>query len=296
MTTFADVIARTRNYLMTGQPDRLNVLQTSIDADDVTVQFTYDLQGVNAGTVICIDLEEMHVVSVSSQAAGSSAQVIRAVNGSTATAHTANAIIEVAPQFSSYRLAQSINTAIQDISAEGLFRIVSVEFDFVPATAGYNITDPKFIDVWRVRYKVPGPMKDWPVLRPDMYRIDQAANTTDFAGGIQIVLHDSGYPGHPVRVSYKTGFNPLVTVTDDVLVVSGLHAEAHDIPALGAAIDLSVGREIKRTFLTRQPEPRRQEEVPPGSIQRSILGIMQHYDKRITMEKRRLSRKYPGAL
>jgi hypothetical protein len=296
VTTFGDVIKRAKNYLMTGQPDRLNVLQTSVDNSPATttIQFLYDLNGVNPGTTINIDLEEMHVVSITGQIAGSTAQVIRAVNGSTIASHSANALIEVSPQFSSYRIAQSINTNLSSLSAAGLFQIKAYEFPYIPATSGYNIVATDFIDVWRVRYNIPGPGHEWPVLRPDQYRIDQNPNTTDFPN-LQLVLYEPAYPGGTVRVSYKAGFTPLSAITDNVLTISGLHTEAHDIPALGAAIDLAAGRELKRTFLNRQPEPRRQDEVPVGSIQRSILGIMQQYNTRLTEEVRRLRRRFPGA-
>jgi hypothetical protein len=280
---------------MTGQPNRLNVLDIGVDNNPATttIQFRYELRGINEGTQLCIGLEEMHILSVSGQAAGSTAVVIRAFNGSTIASHSAGDVIQVAPQFSDYRISKYLNQALLDLSTQGLFKIESVEFTFNPATLGYNLNTPNILDIWRIRYKIPGPTLDWPVISPDDYRLDLAANTTDFTNGRQLYIYRGGYPGHPVRVSYRTGFNPLVNLADDVLAVSGLHTEAHDIPPLGAAIDLLIGRDVKRSFLNRQPEPRRQEEVPPGAATQSIAPILKTYNDRIVRETRRLNRQYP---
>lgn len=296
MTTFQDLIHETRHILMTGQPDRLNVLTSSIDNSPATtsITFTYDLNGVTAGTIICIGLEEMHVVSVSGQAAGSNATVIRAVNGSTITSHTAADIIQVNPQFSDFRISKYINQALLSLSAQGLFRILAVEFNFNPAQSGYNLNAPNLIDVWRVRYNEPGPENIWPVIPPTSYRLDQDADTTDFPQSIQILFYTGGYPGHAIRVSYRAGFTPLTALTDNVLSVSGLHTEAHDLPPLSSAIDLLAGREIKRSFLNRQPEPRRQQEVPSGSANQSMVPLLKIYKDRLSQESRRLKRRFPG--
>lgn len=283
---------------MTGQPDRLNVLQASIDNNPSTtsVQFLYELRGVADGTRLCIGLEEMHVVTVSGQGAGSTATVVRAVNGSSIAAHSANDQIQVAPQFSDFKVSKYINTALDQLSSDGLFQIKTKEFEFIPTQAGYNLDVTDLIDVWRVSYDYPGPMQDWPVITPDRYHIDQAANTTDFPSGIKLVIQEGGYPGHNVRVAYRAPYTHLSALTDNVLTVSGLHTEAHDLPSLAACIQLLAGREVKRSFLNRQPEPRRQQEVPPGAANQSMVPLLKLYKDRCAQESRRLKRRYPGAV
>ncbi len=126
--------------------------------------------------------------------------------------------------------------------------------------------------------------------------MDLDANTTDFASGKQLVLAESVRAGQPIQLSYRSGFTHLVTLSDNVLTVSGLQSEAHDLPPLYAAICLLAGRDIKRSFLNRQPEPRRQEEVPPGAANQAMRPLLERYYTRVTQEVKRLKRKYPQAL
>jgi hypothetical protein len=296
MTTLADAVSLTRNYLMTGQQDRLNVLQTTVNTSITSIQFTHELLSVVPNTRIAIDLEEMHVIAVSGSSAGSTATVIRGYNGSTAASHTAGAIIRVAPQFSDWRISQEINTELKELSGPnvGLYRIRPYEFTFTPATFGYNINATDMIDVWRVRFDHPGPEKDWPVFRREDWYVDQDANTTAFPQGIQLVLRKPAFPGHTVRVSYKASFGgPLTATTDDILNVTGLHNEAHDILSLGAALGLVMGRDIKRSFMESQPEPRRSDEVGTSAGQMAMRPIIGRYQDRVASEVTRLQQRYP---
>ncbi len=295
MTIFADLIAETRQNLMTAHPDRINILNTDINTSVTTVSIRNDLKGIDEGTRLCIDLEEMHVLSVSGSAAGSTAEVIRGFEGSTPVAHTNGAMVYVSPQFSDYRIHKNINRALEDLSGD-LFQMKSVEITFQPTQAGYNFVAPDLLDVWRVRYNTPGPWKDWPVLNRDDWYVDAAANTTEFPNGKQLVLRAGGYPGYNFRVSYLANFAPLVNLADDVLTISGLHTQAHDLPPIYAAHRLLFGRDIKRTFLTRQPERRRQEEVPVGAATMTSNSMTDLYNERLRREIRRLKSLYPGAI
>lgn len=294
MTTTADLIHDTRWHLMTGHPDVLNVLDTTIDAITDTLTLRYELRGVSQGTILCVGVEEMHVISTSGSAPGSTVTVLRGFNGSTAAAHTADDITYVSPQFSDFRILRAINKGLENLSND-LFRIKSVQFSYTPARAGYELTPTDLIDVWRVSFDIPGPTREWPFLPPEAWYVDLAADTATFPSGKQLVLRYGGSPGFPVKVSYRAAFSPLVSLTDDVLAVSGLHTEAHDLPALFAGFYLSTGREVKRSFTTQQPERRRQEEVPPGAARMGTLELMELYERRINEEKSRLIRRYPGA-
>lgn len=295
MTTFSDLIEETRQTLMTGQGDHLNILDLDVTDSVTVIQFEHELVGVGPGARLGIGLEEMHVLSISGAQAGSQATVIRGFGGSTAAAHTAGDIIRVNPHFTNFRIAKHINQGLDDCSGYGLFQIKRLDFDFEPARSGYNITAPDLIDVWKVSYDYPGPSRDWPTISKDYWDIDFAPNAAEFPG-VKLVISRGGSPGHKIHVTYKAGFTHLANLSDDVEDVAGLHPEAHDLPVLSAAIDLTMGREIKRTFLNRQPEPRRQQEVPPGSALQAMQAIVNVFEDKIAREKRRLSRRYPGAV
>src|SRR5690606_19530320 len=181
-------------------------------------------------------LEEMYVWETTGTGSGASAVVERGFNGSVKSQHESGAIVRVSPHFSDFEIFRAINDELRDLSSpdRGLFRIKDVDFEFRAAQFGYPLqVSDQILSVWRVRYDVPGPEEDWPIIPKRFWRLDQSADTTDFPGGLQLVLKVPAFPGKKVRVSYKTGFDPLTGLDDDVEAVSGLHPEAHDIPAMG---------------------------------------------------------------
>lgn len=295
MTTFGDLIAESRHHLTTARPDRINVLDMTVDDTTDQIKLRYQTDGIDAGTTLCMDLEEMHVISVSGVAAGSVATVIREFNGSIAVQHAAGTPIRVSPHFSDFRIGKYINRGLEDLSID-LFQIKPLEFDFNPSVFSYELTPADLIDVWRVTYDSPGPNKVWTVMNPSEWYVDLSANTTDFPSGKSITLRYPGSAGFPVRIAYRAGFTPLTDIDDNVLTVSGLHTEAHDLPPLYAGWMLASGREIKRSFTTQQPERRRQEEVPPGAARMGADELAKLYNQRIVREAARLKRRYPGAI
>lgn len=294
MTTFQELIHDARHHLMTGKTEIINVLDVGVSPGDDSLQFRYTLQGVSVGSRLAIGLEEYHVVEPpSGTAPQSTVTVIPGFNGSVQAAHTAGDLIYVNPQFTSFRISRAVNRCLESLSGDGLFQVKAVEFDYNPSQAGYNISATDLLDIWRIRYDEPGPANDWPVLRPQDYHLDNSPNAAEFPGGRQLVLHRGASPGQTVRVSYRAEFAPLVDLSDDVTTDSGLQDSAHDIPPFGAAIRLLAGRDVKRSFLTQQPEPRRQEEVPPGAASQAMLPLVQQYYSAIDRELSVLHRLYP---
>lgn len=293
MATTADLIHRVRRYLMTGQQDRINVLDLSVASGADTLQLRYDLKTINEGTRLTVGLEEYMVLSINSPSAGGQAIVIPGFDGSPQSAHTAGDVIRANPQFSDYSIFNALNESIIDLAGEGCFRILPLEFTYIPGQMGYDVTVPDFMGIWRVRYDSPGIANNWMVMNRYEYMYDVHPNPTEFPGGHQFVVKSGGSAGFPIRISYKASFDTLATLTDDVLVVSGLPVVAHDLPVLGAAIKLLSGREVKRNFLNRQPEPRRQSEVPPGAINQSMESLLKTYATKLGNFKKYLARLYP---
>lgn len=293
MTTYKDLIEQTRDELMTGQPDRINVLDADISNSADTLTLRYTGAGIGPGSKLHIGLEEMHVVSISNTGSTASVTVIRDTNS---TAHNAGDKVYVNPQFSDKRMARYVNTGLDQISADGIFRIVNASAIPSSIAASYDLGSlPYFLSLYRVRYDEIGPANAWPVLRPDQYYVDQSPNSVDFTGPA-LFLKVNLPVGRTIQVTYKASFPHLSNLADDVFTVTGLHNEAHDILPLWAAICMLSGREVKRSFLNRQPEPRRQEEVPPGAANQAMQPLLHRYGTRLQAEIKRLHRKFPGAV
>jgi hypothetical protein len=291
MTTLAQVIDRTRRRLLTSRRPGMNVLAAPITDGVVTTFTVTEGDRITEGNRISVELEDMHVISGTS---GTTVNVIRGIDSSVAVAHASGAIVRTNPPWTDYEIAAAINDELADLSGAGLFRIKSLDFDFNPSTYGYDIPATDLLSVWRVRYNTPGPHNVWPVVPNNCWRLDEAADTTDFPSGFQLVLaYGQGYPGQKIRVSYRASFDPLATLADDVLAVSGLHTEAHDILSLGAGIRLMAGLEVQNAISTAQDNPRRANELPPRSGSAAIVPLVQQRDERIRSERRRLLDRYP---
>lgn len=302
MTTFAQVVERTRNpRLMSTQREPLNVLAANIDAVETSITLVHAVKFAE-GSRLSIGIETMHVVSVSTL--GMQVEVIRNVEGSTPVAHTAGDIVHVNPTWTGWDIIQAVNDDLADLSSplNGLFRIEADTFTFIPVVMGYELsgTTGEIIDVWKVRYDTPGPETNWPVIPRRHWRFDQDADTGDFPSGNQLVIEQGGWPGHEVRVSLKTTFaqfDPVVdTLADDVLTVSGLHVEAHDILSVGAAVRLMSGLEPQRAYTNTQINERRFSDTPPQTAVAAITPLLRQREDRIKAEAVRLARRYPEAI
>lgn len=302
MTTTLDLIEGTRRHLLTGQPEQLNKLSASITASltDTTITFTYDLGGIQAGSIIELELEEIFVFAVSATPK-QIIDCIRGYNGSTAATHASGVTATVRPKFSQHRILKAINDDLSDLSSpyNGLYQIKTVDITFNPSRMGYDLTGvTDILSIAEVRFRAPGPMRTWP--RIDNYVLERNMPTSgtygDFPSGFALVLYESAQPGFPIRVRYRAPFVALTTLAQDVLTIAGLPNSAHDIPPYGAAIILAAGREVKRNFDEAQGEPRRADEVPPGAQTQSLSGLRQLRRDRIMSEAARLRSFYSATL
>jgi hypothetical protein len=296
MTTLAEVIDRTRHRLMSSQREPLNTLSGAHDSSQTAITFTNDVK-FHTGVFLSVGLEDMYVTDVASS--GTSCTVIRGMNSSTAAAHSDAALVRVNPTWSNWDILRAVNDEIHSLSAptNGLFRMQSVEFDYSPAVAGYELVGlTDYLDVWQVRYATPGPEKDWPVKARWEWSVDRNANTTDFASGSALILHTRAHPGQKVRISYKATFDELATMADDVATVSGLHVQAHDILSLGAAIRLLGGYEAQRAYTTTQPDTRYAADVPPRTAVSAVIPLVEQREERIAEEQARLARQFAESI
>jgi hypothetical protein len=297
VTTLAsDLVNETHRHLFTGQPEILNRLASGVAAGDTTLPFTYDLRGIQVGAVIAVDLEEIFVFAADSSAK-TVTDCIRGYNGSIPASHSATTPVVVAPKFSSFRVLEAINHDLRDLSSpvNSLYQIKTLDITFNPTRFGYDLAGvTSILSVAEVRYRTPGPERTWPRITAWTMERNMPATGTygDFPSGFALIVHEAAFPGYPIRVRYKAPFDLLAGLTDNVGAVSGLPDTAADIPPLGAAVRLALGREIRRNFDEAQGEPRRAEEVPPQAAMNATRGLQLFRQQRIQAEAARLNRHY----
>jgi len=286
-------IDETRDLLLTDYVEELATLGADINDSVTSVSFALPssvVPGVVPGATIEIGTELMYVFAVTEGLA----TVSRGHKGSAAAAHTAGDLVTVNPKFPAYQILNAINKELFDLSSpqHGLYQVKNVEVTFNAAQDGYDlagVTDD-ILGIYQITYSDPGSEDSEPAITN--YSLRRNRNTSSFASGYGLILYEDAWPGETVRVLYKTGFTSLTDSTT-ALSTTGLHAEAYDLPALGAALRLMSTRPIRREFLDEQGSSREAQEVPSGAVSASMRDLRQLRSDRINAEATRLVGKYP---
>lgn len=293
MTTLSDVIGLCRNdYLLAGTRETRNRLEGAHDASQTTFTFEFDTSAIQPGSKLSVGLEDCYVWSADPSA--KTAFVQRADFGSTASTHADASIVTVNSRFSDAHILRAVNDELHSLSSpeNGLFQIRTVEFTYDPAYQGFDLATTDLISIWQVRYLSTDGTKDHVFVEPKLWELRRSMNTTDFASGQALFLRGFVDSGATVRVTYKARYTTLSALTDDV-TTSGLHSEASDLLAIGAAMRVYAGHEPQRNLLDAQGDTRRATEVPAGAAAGAWRNLAGLRAQRISEERTRLSRYYP---
>jgi hypothetical protein len=280
-------IDRTRDLLLSGTVESLNRLDGAISAaDTATFAIEFSTGPIVAGSIIEVGTELMYVTSVS----GQNVTVMRGYASSAAAdSHIDNSIIRSNPQYPAHMILDALNDDLNDLSAKGLYQVKTTTFTYSAATRGYDLASD-VLAIHRVTFTDESSNKSEPEVR--RWSLRRNRDTATFASGVALVLTDEPTSGQTVRVAYKAPFATL-SATTTALTDTGLHTEAYDLPAIGAAMVLMTFKPIARESITTQAPIRRSEEVPSGAISASIRDLRFRRQERIEAEKARLSQLYP---
>lgn len=292
MTTVTQLIDRTlHRYLHVGQGAVRNKLASAVDASEETFTFTRSLSHLRAGSRISIDLEDLHVWS--SDDGAKTAEVDRGEFGSTAAAHDAGATVYVNPDYTKNMALGALNASVSMLASEGIYQTSTVDLDIVANVYGYDLTDSTdflgVVDAWFSSLRTS--TKEWE--RFEHFVVQTNADTSVFPSGTAIQLHMAPPTTSTLRILYRHEVSATLGALDDVVeTVTGLETDAMDLLALGAAIQLSAGREIQRNELNAGVT-RRPDEVPAGAWGQANSGLRRLYDEALKSERTRLARKNP---
>lgn len=284
--SLVEAIDETRRLLLAGSMEERNKLAGDIVGLQNSATFIYDLGSIDKGAKISVDLEDMYVWGKSSQ----TATVERAQFGSVLQDHDAGSTVYVNPKFSNFDIFEAFNQELHALSspANGLFGVQDYVLDYNPSITGYNF-EIDVIDIFEVRYSVPGPSLDWP-LSQDWEYTRHAGD--DFVSDNALFVRDA-YPNRPILVKAKIGFTRLLADNNTYFASSGLPESCWDILILGAAWRLASVREIRRNFDEVQGDTRRANEVPPGANLGGARELGRLRQLRINEEAARLNQQYP---
>ena len=294
-TSFNDWIEKVWRRVYSGSADVTVQLESDISSADTTFNVTPNTQNaMRIGAILAIDLEVLYIVGYDNGVA----TVVRGYEGSVAASHTAGTLVYIQPVYTKFDIGVALNDELLRLSSpsNGLFKVGVETVTYNPVYMGYDLgsipTD--FLDVMEVRYKVPYPTRNYPAIKKWKV-LRSIPDAGVFPSGAGIVLYESGYPGMPMYVQYSAPFetlDPSVWASTTDVTTTGITPTMVDIPPLGAEIQLTLPREIRRNFMSSQPDPRKAPEIPAGSISNSVQAMMMLYNTRISEESDRLMRQY----
>lgn len=289
--TYADLVAETVRRLMPAQMDLTATLTGGIAETAPTLKLAGPMtNGVSYGQRLGLGAE---VVYVSDWTFGAGvATVIRGFDGSTAAAHSSGVTVLIEPKYTTFDIMGAINEELDGLSGPTvLFQVKTVTITYNPVFTGYDFPASTGIyDILGIRYKIAPPTHNYPPIK-SWWWTDHMTDPIYPSGKI-LKIDGGGWPGLPIHVWYAAAFTHLTELTQTVQAVSGFPLTANDLLPMGAAIRLTLGREIKRNFIESQPDPRKPPEVPPGAILNSVKGLQMLYQRRITQERAKLRLRY----
>jgi hypothetical protein len=290
-TLLSNWIGLTRAHLQGTSRDEINVLGASIAAaGTLTATFTAPLGGIVKNALVSVELEVIQVTSTATPTVA----IARGLHGSTAATHANATPVLVNPRFTDFAILQALNDELASLSspANGLYQLLSTD---VAATiaAGYTLALTNFVDILDVRYQDYNTSSDyWPRIR--RYTVERDANVTEFPGGVSLFLYEPPPVGRTMHIRYKGEFTPLAAALATDVTTTGLGASAWDIPPLGAAARLLMGRESRRSSMDAAPESRQAQDVPPGTARSAAQGLLALRNQRIKEESARLKARHPA--
>ncbi len=294
----SDLIARTKQDLYGSYRGQYNQLANSISTTDTSLVTSYDLMGITPGTIIGIDDELIYAWAIASDTKTVTLQ--RGWLGSTAVAHSANAIIEVSPRFGTVQVR---NALIDEINSwpNGLFSQASVDLNVAAYQRAIDLAGvpSNFVRILECLRSPQPTLDSWTRVK---YRIQRNLDDPAFPSGSaiflnRIVWNQVTWPqfssAYTLRLNYAIPFNTTVfTDATDLYATVGLNVDLIDIPRIGATWRLLEPKEIQRTSMSAQGEARDARDVPSGSIQRAAAGYEAQRNERIRQEVERLLIRY----
>ena len=301
-TSFDDWVEKVYRRVNGTSLDQIIQFSANLNTTDTTFMPTTLGTGnlaLRPGVLLAADYEIMFVADWNSGT--NTVTVIRGYSGSTAATHAAGTAVFIQPRYSRFDISVALNDELKRLSSpdSGLFRVETQTITYNPVFMGYDLGQEiadEFIDIMEVRYKIPYPTRNYPAIH-SWKVVRSVPDYSAFPSGAGIVFYEGGYPGQPVYVQYSAPFmfvdiTASGALTADVRTVTGMTSTMLDIPPLGAEIQLTLPREIRRNFMDVQPDPRKAPEVPAGAVANSVQALTILYNQRVSEEAGRLSRQY----
>jgi len=218
----------------------------------------------------------------------------RGYNGTTATSHTANTKVTIAPSFPRATVKKAINDTIDAVFPK-LFSVGTYTFTLQATKTAYEV--PADVEtVLYVSWSVTGPSNEW--LPVKSWRHDPLANTTSFTTGNSVSVYDAITPGRTVQIYYLKKPSTLTSSASNAVFesVTGLPSSCKDVIMYGAAYRLASFIDPGRLTYTSAEADQTDTKIQYGSGASTARFLLALYNQRLTEESEKLRDVYPSKI
>jgi hypothetical protein len=289
MTTMQDLVNDVRRRVYGTMTENVNLVQTSASAGQTSIQLELGVDGIQRGMLLSSGLNVWFVKGV--YANDNTVLVIPGYDGSPQNAVSVGDVVYVRPRMTDWFAFNAINDSIRALSSPdaGLYKIGTwvADVDATYQTYAVPVEAQNMINILRVRWRWPGTPDVWTEMAPRHYRWIYSTEQNN----IRIFINIPS--GTEVEFTYKSPFTAATSLADDPVADCGLTENMLDIPPLGAAIELILTTESRRTQIQTQGDSRRPEEVPVSSNISIANSLQREYRARVQEEMARLVTRVP---
>lgn len=289
MSTIQDLVNDVRRRVYGTMTENVNLIQTSASAGQTSLQLELGVDGIQRGMLLSSGLNVWFVKGV--YAVDNTVYVVPGYDGAPQNAVSTGDIVYVRPRMTDWFAFNAINDNIRALSSPdaGLYKIGTwvAEVDATYQTYAVPVEAQNMTNILRVRWRWPGTPDVWTEMAPRHYRWIYSTEQNN----IRIFINIPS--GTEVEFTYKSPFTVATSLNDDPVVDCGLTDNMLDIPVLGAAIELLLTTESRRTQIQTQGDSRRPDEVPASSNTSIATALQREYRARVQEEMARLVTRVP---
>lgn len=298
--TFANIVDRVKQQLLGYTKDQASVSELAADIGAADTTFFVDTETIKNLSRGLIEIDDELILAKTYDSPTGTVVVMglangRGVDGTTAAAHTVNALVTNDPRFPRQRIKEAINDTINGLYPD-LWVFAQHEFPYIAARYEYPIPADAD-DVYKVVINTIGPSGVW--FPAQSWRFNPMSSTTPgqvkptpAPTGKSLQIYDRIVPGRNVRVSYTKPPATLVNNSDDFVTVTGFPERYIDMIAYGAVWRLLPAYEAGRLQQASIESTERAPLVPAGAASEASQYFLALYTKRLTEERTRLQRLY----
>lgn len=292
MTTIAQIRDRISQRLSGEQTVMIDRLNGAI-ADTTTEACTVEFQsaGINEGTVIEIDTEQMYVISRT----GANVVMLRGWNSTTAATHADNSIVYINPRWAMSEIVQLIGEELLSWPVQ-LGKVVTEEVTITQGQVQIALANSGGLQINRLLDAQI--FNDSRSSRTRRDRIDvklvRDRDLDELASGYAIQVAAPFSTARTIQVDYLTAYtvSGLTTTSTDLETGVGLDARLLDVLIYGVMWRAMSTREVQRTSEAATVRGD-SERVPPTHLTQTSDALKKIRDKRMVEELYRMHDTYP---